>query len=221
MAASEAGGHAGARGAGRTHRVARKSGRRPGNQDTRGAILLAAREAFAAKGFAGASIRGIAADAGVDAALVHHYFETKQQLFLATVAIPVPLGDLVQELVDGDLNALGERLVTRILGIWDSDAQPALIAAVRTALTQPDLSRSISEFLSLEVIGRIVGALDMPADEAHRRSGLVASQVVGMIVGRYVLRLPVLAEAEPAGLARTVGATVQHYLTGDLDPAPG
>ena len=202
----------------RPHRASRKSGRRPGNQDTRGAILAAAREAFAAKGFAGASIRSIAAGAGVDAALVHHYFETKQQLFLATVAVPVPFGELVQELADGDVDVLGERLAGRILAIWDSDAQPALIGAVRTALTQPDMSRSVTEFLSLEVIGRIVGALDLPAAEAHRRGGLVASQIVGLIVGRYVLRLPVLAASSSADLARTVGATLQHYLTGDLDP---
>ena len=88
-----------------------KVGRRPGNQDTRGQIITAARQAFAAKGFAGASMRAIATDAGVDAALIHHYFDSKQQLFLATVALPLELPRIVEEVAAGDRNDLGERLV--------------------------------------------------------------------------------------------------------------
>ncbi len=86
-------------------------GRRPGNQDTRGAILAAAREAFAARGFAGASVRAIAADAGVDPALIHHYFDSKQQLFLATVQLPLELPQLIERVTAGGMVGLGERLV--------------------------------------------------------------------------------------------------------------
>lgn len=191
-------------------------GRRPGNQDTRGDILIAARHAFAARGFAGASVRGIAAEAGVDAALVHHYFETKEQLFLATVNIPIVLTDLLDQVTATGLDGLGDRLIRAILAVWDSDLQPSLVAAVRTALTDPNLTRSISEFLTLEVISRILRAVDLPEDEATRRAGLVASQVLGVLMGRYVLRLPPLVIQSSDDVARAVGPTLQRYLSGDL-----
>ena len=193
-----------------------KSGRRPGNQDTRGEILTAARHAFAAKGFAGASIRGIAADAGVDAALVHHYFDTKEQLFLTTVELPVPIGDVVESLTAHGVEGLGERIITTVLSIWDSELQPSLVAAVRTSLADPTKSRSLSEFLSLEVIGTILGSVDLPAEEASLRTGLVASQLAGVIIGRYVLRLPALAEQSSDSLAAAIAPTLQRYLSGEI-----
>jgi AcrR family transcriptional regulator len=193
-----------------------KSGRRPGNQDTRGEILAAARHAFAAKGFAGASIRGIAADAGVDAALVHHYFDTKEQLFLATVELPVPIGDVVEGLTAQGIDGLGERIIRTVLSIWDSDLQPSLVAAVRTNLAEPAMSRTLSEFVSLEVIGKIINSLDLPTEEARLRTGLVASQLAGVIIGRYVLRVPALAEQSAEILAAAIGPTLQRYLSGDI-----
>ena len=122
-------------------------------------------------------MRAIAAEASVDAALIHHYFDSKQQLFLATVHIPVPVGDIAQHIAEEGIDGLGERLIRTILGIWDSDLQPSLIAAIRTSLTDPSMIRSISEFLTLEVIGRILQTLDLPEGEAERRAGLMASQV--------------------------------------------
>jgi AcrR family transcriptional regulator len=104
---------------------------------------MAARRAFAAKGFAGASMRGIAAEAGVDAALIHHYFENKQQLFLATVALPLGLPQVLEQVAAGDRVDLGERLIRTVLGVWDSELQPSLVAAMRTALTDPSLTRSV------------------------------------------------------------------------------
>jgi AcrR family transcriptional regulator len=191
-----------------------KVGRRPGNQDTRGQIITAARHAFAAKGFAGASMRGIAAEAGVDAALIHHYFESKQQLFLATVALPVEFPQVLEPLAAGDRVDLGERLVRTVLGIWDSELQPSLVAAIRTALTDPALTRSVSEFFSLEVIGRVLRQDDLPQEEANRRAGLVASQVLGLLIGRYVLRLPALVNRRSEDLVAEIGPTVQRYVDG-------
>jgi AcrR family transcriptional regulator len=198
-----------------TERIS-KSGRRPGNQDTRGAILGAARDAFAAKGFAGASVRGIAADAGVDAALVHHYFETKQQLFLATMHVPVPLPDLVKGLLAEGMHGLGPRLVTTVLDAWESDAQPALVAALRTIVADPVMARSMQEFLTFEVIGQILGAMEIPRPEADRRAGLVAAQLIGVLAGRYLLRLPVLVEQSTAQLAAALGPVLQGYLDGNF-----
>jgi len=191
-----------------------KIGRRPGNQDTRGQIITAARQAFAAKGFAGVSMRAIAADAGVDAALIHHYFDSKQQLFLATVALPTDLLQRLELVGAGDRKDLGERLVRTVLGVWDSELQPSLIAAIRTALTDPALTRSIVEFFTLEVIGHVLRRDDLPPEEANRRAGLVASQVLGLLIGRYVLRLPVLVDRRTEDLVAEVGPTVQRYVDG-------
>jgi AcrR family transcriptional regulator len=191
-----------------------KVGRRPGNQDTRGQIITAARQAFAAKGFAGTSMRAIAADAGVDAALIHHYFDSKQQLFLATVALPVELLQKLELVAAGDRKDLGERLVRTVLEVWDSELQPSLVAAIRTALTDPALTRSIVEFFTLEVIGRVLRRDDLPPEEANRRAGLVASQVLGLLIGRYVLRLPVLVDRQTEDLVAEIGPTVQRYVDG-------
>jgi AcrR family transcriptional regulator len=191
-----------------------KIGRRPGNQDTRGQIITAARHAFAAKGFAGASMRAIAAEAGVDAALIHHYFENKQQLFLATIALPLGLPRMLETVAAGDRSGLGERLVRTVLGVWDSELQPSLVAAIRTALTDPGLTQSVGEFLTLEVIGQALPHDDLSAEEADRRAGLVASQILGLVIGRYVLRLPVLANRQTDDLIAEVGPTVQRYVDG-------
>lgn len=189
-------------------------GRRPGNQDTRGEIITAARHAFAAKGFAGASMRAIAAEAGVDAALIHHYFDSKQQLFLATVALPLGLPGMLEEVAAGDSAGLGERLVRSVLGVWDSELQPSLVAAVRTALTDPALTRSTGEFLALEVVGRVLPSDNLSPEEVNRRAGLVASQILGLVIGRYVLRLPVLVNRQTEDLVAEVGPTVQRYVDG-------
>ena len=191
-------------------------GRRPGNQDPRGQIITAARQAFAAKGFAGASMRGIAAEAGVDAALIHHYFENKEQLFLATVALPLEMPQKLEEVAAGGLDGIGERLVRTVLGVWDSDLQPTLIAGIRTTLTDPALTRSVGEFLALEIIGRVLRRDDLPPEEANRRAGLAASQVLGLVIGRYVLQLPLLVSRRSEDLVIEVGPTVQRYLDGHI-----
>jgi AcrR family transcriptional regulator len=191
-----------------------RTGRRPGNRDTRGQILDAARQAFAGRGFAATSIRAIAADAGVDAALVHHYFDSKQQLFLATVSLPQELPGLIAQTLDQGPEGLGERLVRTMLGVWDSELQPSLVAAIRTALAEPALTRSIGEFLTLELLGRVVDRDDLSAAEATRRSGLVASQMLGLIMGRYVLRLPALVDRPSEELVAEIGPTIQRYVDG-------
>ncbi len=161
-------------------------------------------------------MRTIASSAGVDPALIHHYFDSKQQLFLATAQIPLPLGDLVQELADGGIDGLGERLTRTILEVWDSDLQATLIVAIRTVLTDPTMTRSISEFLTLEVIGRILQLLKLPEVEAERRAALMASQVLGLIVGRYVLQLGPLVAQSSESLVAAIGPTLQRYLQGEL-----
>ena len=193
-----------------------RTGRRPGNQDTRGAILTAARSAFAARGFGGASLRGIATDAGVDASLIHHYFDTKKDLFLATVDLPIDPSELVAELVADGVDGLGERLVATMLAVWESERGPAMVAGLRTALTEPSLTRPMAEFLTFEVIGRVLDAIHVPGPEGERRTALVASQVAGLLIGRYLLELPALTRQTPEDLVAAIGPTLQRYLEGDF-----
>jgi AcrR family transcriptional regulator len=192
-------------------------GRRPGNRDTRGEILSAAQNAFAEGGLSGVSLRGIAMDAGVDVALIHHYFHSKEELFLATMQIPVPIHELVAPLVAEGTDGLGERLVRTMLAIWESDLQASLVASLRTAVAEPATTRSMQEFLAVEVLGQVLQTLPYPETEASRRLGLVASQLGGLMMGRYILKLPALVELSVEELAAAVAPTLQRYIDGPVD----
>ncbi|MFG3298501.1 TetR family transcriptional regulator [Micromonospora chersina] len=197
--------------------MARRTGRRPGNPDTREAILTAARAAFADRGFDAASIRAIATAAGVDPALVHHYFGTKEELFRATVAIPVDPAELVPRVLAGGRDEVGERLVRTFLAVWDSPVGTAAVALLRSAMSNQWTARMLREFLVTQVLRRVVDQLDLDPAEVPLRGALVASQIAGLAMMRYVIRLEPVASASPDTLAATIGPTVQRYLTGDLD----
>jgi AcrR family transcriptional regulator len=179
-------------------------------------VLAAAREAFAERGFDGASIRGIAAAAGVDPALVHHYFGTKDKLFLAAVQAPADPAELLPEVLASPPAELGAALVRMVLRVWDGPARPAGLALIRSAVGNEWTARLLREFVVTRVIRRVVGTLDMPVAERDARGALVASQVMGMVMARYVLRLEPLASAPREELVAAIGPTVQRYLTGDV-----
>ena len=193
-----------------------RTGRRPGSPDTRQAILDAARTTFAELGFAGASIRRIASAAGVDPALVHHYFGSKEKLFLSTVEVPVDLPRVLNGISRDGVDGLGERLIRTILGVWESPAGAGIGAALRTALADPVRARMLREFLVPQIVGPLLGPLHLPAPEAELRTGLVITQVLGVITGRYLLAVEPLASLSVDELAVNVGATLQRYLTGPL-----
>ena len=193
-----------------------RSGRRPGNPDTRQAVLDAARTTFAELGFAGASIRKIAAAAGVDAALVHHYFGSKEKLFLATVEVPVDLPKILVGIGAAGPNGLGVRLITTILGVWESPAGAGIGAALRTAFADPARARMLREFVLPQLVGPLLQPLQLPPEEAELRTGLIMTQVLGVITGRYLLAIEPLASLPVDVLAANVGATLQRYLTGEL-----
>ncbi|MFG3420687.1 TetR family transcriptional regulator [Micromonospora sp. NPDC049460] len=196
--------------------MARRTGRRPGNPDTREAILGAARAAFAERGFDGASIRAIAAAAQVDPALVHHYFGSKDQLFLAAMHAPVDPGELLPKVLAGDRDGLGERLVRTFLGVWDSPAGTAGVALLRSAVSNEWTARLLREFLVSQVLRKVLDQLDADPAELPLRGSLVASQMLGLAMMRHVVRLEPVASAAPETLVAAVGPTVQRYLTGDL-----
>lgn len=201
----------------------RRRGRRPAGEDTRGAIVAAARAEFAEKGYAAASLRAIARRAEVDPALVHHYFDGKDELFAASLDAPANpaalLGGVLAE-HPGSLDGLGARIVTMFLTLWDPpEAQVRLRSMMRNALEHDVALQALREYLVREVLGRVAPLL--PPEEAPVRLGLVASQLVGLAMARYVAAVPGLAEAPADQVVAAAGPTLQRYLTGDLSaPTP-
>ncbi|MBT8224231.1 MAG: TetR/AcrR family transcriptional regulator [Dactylosporangium sp.] len=195
-----------------------RTGRRPGNQDTKQAILAAAREAFGERGYDGASIRAIATSAGVDPALVHHYFGAKDQLFLAAVEFPLDPNKIIPTIIAGNRDHLGERLVRTILQVWDSPTGITAAALVRSAVQHEWMARLLREFLLTQIFRRVSISLDMDPQEATVRGPLVLSQVIGLIATRYILRIEPLASAPPDLVVALIGPTMQRYLTGPLSP---
>jgi len=191
-----------------------RRGRRPGRPDTKAAILAAARESFAAAGFGGTTIRAIATDAGVDAALVHHYFGSKDDLFVAALALPVDPREVIGAAVAGPAEEAAEKLIRTFLSVWDDPGfQPALLATVRRIL-EPGGDKLIREgFLPVVLIpvGEQLG-LDRP----ELRMPLVASQVIGLILARYVVRVEPIASLDAERLVAIYAPTIQRYLTGAL-----
>jgi AcrR family transcriptional regulator len=189
-------------------------GRRPVAPDTRAAILAAARASFADKGFAGTTIRGIASSAGVDAALVHHYFGTKDDLFVAALELPVdPRIAIAPALADGPDGA-GERVLRVFVGVWDEPANTPVFVALARTLLDPTASHLMRDgFLPvvLQPVGRALGL-----DRAELRMSLVASQMLGIILSRYVLELEPLASMPADTLVAAYAPTLQRYLTGEL-----
>ncbi len=196
-----------------------RTGRRPGASGTREAILDAARRAFTEQGYQRATIRGVAELAGVDPALVHHYFGTKQELFVAAVRLPVnPVEQLVAVLGE-EPDQVGRRLAETFLAIWDhaADRSP-LLALIRSAVGDEQAAAMLREFITEEVLGEIARRLGSP--DARLRATLVSSQLIGLAVARYIIRVEPLASAPSAQVAAIVGPTVQRYLTGEVTPAP-
>ncbi len=198
---------------------ARSRGRRPGGPDTRGEILASARRSFAEKGFGGTTIRAVAVDAGVDPALVHHYFGAKDDLFLAALEFPADPRALLPTVFEAGIDGAGERLVRLFLSVWDDPhARLAMVAVFRTGLVQ-EAEDSLLRQGILRLVQRPLRAA-LPDAEADRRVQLVVSQMVGLVVTRYVLVLEPLASMPAEDLVAWVGPTLQRYLDGPLPARP-
>lgn len=206
------------------------SGRRAGDSGTREAILAAARRRFADNGYDGATIRGIAADAGVDPALVHHFHGTKKRLFAAAMELPVVPSELLtsvlaaehRRLGDEFAGHLGEIVVRTVLTVWEGeDARASFLGMLRSASTNEQAARTLREFVTstiLAALSQAVGPDGGEPDPVQRRyrASLAASQIVGLGFTRYVLQLGPVTSACPADLIAAIGPTIQRYLTGDL-----
>lgn len=200
--------------------MTRRVGRRPGKQDTRAQILQAARTAFAEHGFEPTTIRQVATAAGVDPALVHHYFGTKDQLFLAALDLPVDPAQIVGGVMAGGLDGAGERLVRAFLTTWDSPAGAAAAALLRSAVSNTMAARLFREFIVSQVLRRVFQHLDIPQEEQPLRMTLVAAQISGLALVRYLLTIEPLATAPVETVVSAIGPTIQRYLTEDLAGTP-
>jgi AcrR family transcriptional regulator len=196
----------------------RRSGRRSGDSRTRDAILDAARARFAEHGFDGATIRAIAADAGVDPALVHHFYGTKEKLFVEALRFPVVPSELLAGIATVERDRLGETLIRTVLGVWEAhESRSQAEALLRSAVTNERAASMLRSFVSSAILRLVADAI--PAEDAEYRASLVASQVVGLGITRFVVGLEPIASASVDDLVAAIGPTVQRYLTDDVRPS--
>jgi len=195
--------------------AARRPGRPAGGSDTRERILGSARNLFARNGIANTSIRAVAAAAGVDSALVHHYFGTKEKLFAAAIHVPIDPMEVIGTLRDLPVEQLGYAIPSMLLPLWDSEAGTGLIATLRSIVagSEANLFRTfIDDVIAVEVGARV----DDPAGTGIIRVQFVASQLVGVLMARHILELEPFASLPAEYIARTIAPNLQRYLTGAL-----
>jgi|RhiMethySRZTD1v2_1073278.scaffolds.fasta_scaffold38729_4 AcrR family transcriptional regulator len=192
-------------------RERRGPGRRPGSPDTRGEIVEAARREFGAHGYDRTSMRAVARAAGVDPALIHHYFESKEDLLLSAMEVPFDPREVLGAVVDGPQDQIGQRLVRAVLGQWDDpQRQRRLLTIVRTAIASEAASHLLRDGLLRMILDQIAAIPGI--DDARRRGNLVASQLVGLLMTRYVVGIEPLASMPADEVVARIGPTVQRYL---------
>jgi AcrR family transcriptional regulator len=199
-----------------------RTGRRAGDSGTRAAILAAARQEFADRGYDGATIRAIAAGAGVDPALVHHFYGTKERLFAAAMQLPVVPSERITAALTAKTRpagrSMGEHLVASALALWEgADMREPFVGLLRSAVTSDQAAEMLREFLTEAILGpvaSVAGGAD-PGTAAFRAS-MVASQMLGLAVARYVLKFGPVASASQEELVAAIGPTIDRYLLGKL-----
>ncbi|MFJ5775162.1 TetR family transcriptional regulator [Streptomyces sp. NPDC093094] len=196
--------------------TSRRRGRPPRTEsaDTRDRILAAARAEFSERGYEKTSVRGIAKAAGVDPALVHHYFGTKEQVFEAaiedTIAPAISAADAV---ADGPRDGVGERLTRFFFGVWENPVtRTSLLAVVRSAVNNETAAAVFRHLVAAQLLRRVAGELDAP--DAELRAELAAAQLVGTAMLRYVIKVEPLASARPEQIITRLAPVVQLHLTG-------
>ncbi|MFD3315211.1 TetR family transcriptional regulator [Streptomyces sp. NPDC058694] len=176
-------------------------------------ILAAAREEFSERGYEKTSVRGIAKAAGVDSALVHHYFGTKEQVFEASIEVAFgPLMSAPGSIAEGPLDGVGERLARFFFGVWENPAtRKALLAIIRSAVNNEAAASVFRRLISAQLLRRVAAQLDPP--DAELRAELAAAQLVGIAMLRYVIKVEPLASANPEQIIERVAPVIQAHLT--------
>jgi AcrR family transcriptional regulator len=193
----------------------RGPGRRPGESGTRQAILDAARAQFAAHGWDRATIRAIASDAGVDPALVLHFFGSKALLFAAAMTWPFDTDAAVEEVLSGPRAQLGERLAAFFLSVWeDPERREPIMVMLRAATTNAQAAELLRETLMTVFLGPLGSRLEVPDPEL--RMSLCSAQLIGLGTARYIVAFEPLASLETERVVELVGPALQRYMTGEL-----
>jgi AcrR family transcriptional regulator len=193
-----------------------RTGRRPGASGTREAILRAAREAFGERGYEKTTIRDVARRAGVDPALVHHYFGRKPDLFTAALDLPVNPADMAAKMLTEQPESAGEHIAALFLSVWEqSENRHPFMALIRSATSSEEAATMLREFATREIFSRVVHALGTP--DAQLRANLVLSQLFGLAFARYIIKAEPIASMPVPAVVAAVGPTLQRYVTGDLE----
>jgi AcrR family transcriptional regulator len=196
----------------------RRSGRRPGEGNTKDDILRAARRTFAMYGYRGTTMRMIAREAKVDAALIHHFFTSKAGVYAASVSGSFDLEILIDEVLAASREEAAEVLVRQFLAVWGSEERrEAILAVLRSAVSYDDAAEMLTTYVIGQSIGRIVAAFT--TSDAELRATLISSQLIGMALLRYVLKAEPLASASPEVIVGWLVPTIDRYLIHSLPPA--
>nr|WP_234027855.1 TetR family transcriptional regulator [Pseudonocardia dioxanivorans] len=193
----------------------RRRGRRRAGADTRGALLDAARAEFGERGFDGATVRRIAERAGVDAAMVNHWFGGKEQLFVAALDFPIDIATILDRVLPGPPEELGARIIRTFLGVWDATGGAPLGTLIRSVASHETAAGMMREFVGTALAQRLVRPV--APDRHELRAALCGSQIIGLGMIRYVLRLEPIASAGHDEVVSATAPTLQRYLTGPLD----
>lgn len=193
----------------------RSPGRRRGESGTRQVIATTARTLFATHGFGAVSVRTIAAQAGVDPSLVHHFFGSKRQLFDAVTQMPLDDSEAVAGMLEAGPDGLGERVARHVIGqLRSSDTGRTLVALVRTASSDPRAAEQLRERYTRDLLEPVARGLDI--DHPELRAALCCSQLLGLALTEHIVGLTPLCEAGTDTLVAIYGATLQRYLTEPL-----
>lgn len=195
--------------------VVTRTGRRPGDSGTLQAIRTAAAKQFAAQGYDRTSLRSVAREAGVDPGLVTHFFGSKEKLFLAVVELPFETEHVVTDLLAGDRAEIGARLARFVVSVlWSAEKAARMVGLVRAAASEERAARLVREAITRDLLVPLAEGLGM--DEPELRGALAASQTVGMLTGRNIVKLPALTALSAERLSAVLAPVYQHYLTGPL-----
>lgn len=199
--------------------VPKRRGRRPAGEETRGALLAAARELFAERSYDDVTVREIGTRAQVDPAMVNHWFGGKAELFaVAVLRLPFDPEDLTARVLDGEPARLPERAVRTFVTIWDAGGGTVALPLLRNLTTQPEAASVMRELLVRRVFTPVLATMapDEVEPRASLRANLCASQLLGIGMTRYVLRFEPLASADVETIVAAVAPTIRRYLTGDI-----
>ncbi len=188
-----------------------QAGRRPGTSETREEILSAARRLFGERGYDGTTIRAMAAEAGVNPALVHHFFGTKEQVFVAALDFPFNPAEAFQRIMPGPRHEFGQRVVHYFLTVWNNpQTREPLLALIRSATTNEQAATTFRQFVGATLLGRVADALRIPRLELNA----AMAQMVGVALLRYVIKIEPLASASDDEIVQLVAPIIQRYIDG-------